>query len=205
MNKFKKGGFKSNNDDFGGRPKFGGGKKFGGGGKFGAPRDGGAVRHQRPIELFSAICAECKKPCQVPFRPNGEKPVYCRDCFNKQGYVPGRNSNGADGPRPDFRRNDFAPSAPHREHQPQSNFQPQAQSHPQPLRSESLADFAALRGQIFSLETKVNRIIELLSQKKEAPVIAPVVASVQSSKKTAVVAKKDSTKKVIAKKAKGKK
>jgi hypothetical protein len=22
--------------------------------------------------------------CEVPFRPNGKKPVYCRDCFRKE-------------------------------------------------------------------------------------------------------------------------
>jgi len=35
----------------------------------------------RPVQLFSATCAQCRKVCDVPFRPNGEKPVFCRDCF----------------------------------------------------------------------------------------------------------------------------
>ncbi|MFH1318778.1 MAG: CxxC-x17-CxxC domain-containing protein [Candidatus Omnitrophota bacterium] len=30
-----------------------------------------------------AICADCKKECEVPFRPSGDRPVYCRDCFSK--------------------------------------------------------------------------------------------------------------------------
>jgi len=30
---------------------------------------------------FQAVCNECQKACEVPFRPNGKKPVYCRDCF----------------------------------------------------------------------------------------------------------------------------
>ncbi|MDD5251482.1 MAG: hypothetical protein PHT12_02505 [Patescibacteria group bacterium] len=53
-----------------------GGKRFGGGrGGFGG-RDG-----TRPTQLFKATCEACKRPCEVPFRPTGEKPVYCRDCF----------------------------------------------------------------------------------------------------------------------------
>lgn len=33
--------------------------------------------------MHDAICDNCGKPCQVPFQPTGEKPVYCRDCFAK--------------------------------------------------------------------------------------------------------------------------
>lgn len=32
-------------------------------------------------ELFDVECNKCHKPTQVPFRPNGTKPVYCKDCF----------------------------------------------------------------------------------------------------------------------------
>lgn len=35
-----------------------------------------------PAELFDATCAQCQKSCQVPFRPNGKKPVLCKDCFS---------------------------------------------------------------------------------------------------------------------------
>ena len=31
-----------------------------------------------------AICAECKTECEVPFRPSGDRPVYCKDCFAKR-------------------------------------------------------------------------------------------------------------------------
>ena len=37
-----------------------------------------------PREMFSATCASCGREAQVPFRPNGTKPVYCTDCFNPQ-------------------------------------------------------------------------------------------------------------------------
>ncbi len=32
-------------------------------------------------QMHEATCAECGERCEVPFRPTGEKPVYCRDCF----------------------------------------------------------------------------------------------------------------------------
>jgi len=38
-------------------------------------------RQQR--EMFTAICSSCGVETQVPFKPNGSKPVYCRDCFQK--------------------------------------------------------------------------------------------------------------------------
>jgi len=38
----------------------------------------------RPL-LYNAVCAECGKDCKVPFRPSGNKPVYCSDCFEKKG------------------------------------------------------------------------------------------------------------------------
>src|SRR5436190_122398 len=37
-----------------------------------------------PREMFSATCASCGREAQVPFRPNGSKPVYCSDCFTTQ-------------------------------------------------------------------------------------------------------------------------
>ncbi len=40
---------------------------------------GGFDRPQR--QMFPAICASCGVETEVPFQPSGEKPVYCRDCF----------------------------------------------------------------------------------------------------------------------------
>lgn len=32
-------------------------------------------------EMYDATCAECGKPCKVPFQPRDDRPVYCSDCF----------------------------------------------------------------------------------------------------------------------------
>jgi CxxC-x17-CxxC domain-containing protein len=31
--------------------------------------------------MHQAVCSECGRRCEVPFKPTGEKPVYCNDCF----------------------------------------------------------------------------------------------------------------------------
>ena len=38
----------------------------------------------QPRELFKAVCADCGKETEVPFRPSEDRPVYCFDCFNKR-------------------------------------------------------------------------------------------------------------------------
>ena len=38
-----------------------------------------------PRTLFAAVCSECGKETQVPFKPTAGKPVYCRECFQKRG------------------------------------------------------------------------------------------------------------------------
>jgi CxxC-x17-CxxC domain-containing protein len=35
-------------------------------------------------EMFEITCAECGKTDTVPFKPKGDRPVLCRDCFRKQ-------------------------------------------------------------------------------------------------------------------------
>jgi CxxC-x17-CxxC domain-containing protein len=30
-----------------------------------------------------AICADCQNECEIPFKPSGDRPVYCKECFPK--------------------------------------------------------------------------------------------------------------------------
>ena len=46
--------------------------------------DRGARDSFRERSFTKAICAECKTECEVPFRPTGDRPVYCKDCFAKR-------------------------------------------------------------------------------------------------------------------------
>jgi len=31
--------------------------------------------------MHKAICADCHKECEVPFRPSADRPVYCKKCY----------------------------------------------------------------------------------------------------------------------------
>jgi len=60
-------------------------RRFGPPGEGGPPRPGapGGFR-EGPREVFMATCAACGKQTDLPFKPRGDRPVYCRDCFRKQ-------------------------------------------------------------------------------------------------------------------------
>lgn len=58
-------------------------------------RSGGSPAANRPPEsrqdnsynqrqMHKAVCADCRKQCEVPFRPTGDRPVYCKECFAKR-------------------------------------------------------------------------------------------------------------------------
>jgi CxxC-x17-CxxC domain-containing protein len=37
--------------------------------------------------MHKAICSECGEKCEVPFKPTGDKPVLCSNCFGIKGNV----------------------------------------------------------------------------------------------------------------------
>ena len=76
----------------------GGGRSFGGGGR----RNFGG-RSDRP-EMFDAICDQCGKDCKVPFRPSGDKPIYCSECFEEKG---GDDRGRGRDRRPSYGRDNF--------------------------------------------------------------------------------------------------
>ena len=55
----------------------------GGGRSFGGRDSGRATMHQ-------AVCSNCGQSCEVPFLPNGSKPIFCNNCFR------GKSSGGRD-------------------------------------------------------------------------------------------------------------
>jgi CxxC-x17-CxxC domain-containing protein len=40
----------------------------------------GGGRSERPT-MHKAVCDKCGKDCEVPFKPSGDKPIYCSRCF----------------------------------------------------------------------------------------------------------------------------
>jgi len=64
-------------------------------GSFGDGRD-----RERP-QMHETTCSACGKRCEVPFRPTGQRPVYCKDCFRGDE----RRSDGFE--RPSYKRDNF--------------------------------------------------------------------------------------------------
>ena len=157
----------------------GGGGGFGGnrGGGFGGGNRGGGRDFRRedrgPVTMTKAVCDECKKPCEVPFRPTAGKPVYCNDCFR------GQNAGGQDRPP----RRDFGdrPQAP----RPSFGGNTNAVS----------TGGSDIKKQLESISFKLDKLIAIMentvqpkvASKNEFVKNAPVSAPVKTVSKTEVV------------------
>ncbi|MCJ7770789.1 DNA-directed RNA polymerase [Candidatus Bathyarchaeota archaeon] len=40
-------------------------------------------RPMGPRTMTKAVCSDCGKECEVPFKPTEGRPVYCRECYPK--------------------------------------------------------------------------------------------------------------------------
>jgi CxxC-x17-CxxC domain-containing protein len=180
MNNFKNsgpGGLRKRPEFIGGRPKsdanygakksfdrkpFGGGDRGGnrGGDRGGFSGNRGGERRQ--VEMHKATCSTCGKPCEVPFRPDGSKPVLCSECFGKNRSD---DRNGVE------RRDNFSNDRGARK--PERTFDaPRAERGPSP-------DFKALTEQIKVLESKMHEVLELLKETPKQSAPKPVVASTE--------------------------
>ncbi len=64
------------------------------------------MSYDREREMFDAKCADCGNDCKLPFKPTEDRPVYCRECFQKHKPAPrsgggrfGGSSGGSSGGR----------------------------------------------------------------------------------------------------------
>lgn len=162
---------RDNNSRSGGSRSFGGNRSYGAKRSFGGNRGGG-----RP-QMHDAICDNCGKPCQLPFTPTGDKPVYCRDCFAKMGGGEKRFDR-SDAPRQEFKKFDAPREA-----------------------SVSKADFDALNAKVDKILAILTEAITVEQSEKfeeEEPAVvensgevkesAPVEKKKRTSKKTEVTA-----------------
>lgn len=173
MNDFKK------NNRFGGGRSFGPKRDFGGRGGFGGPKD-----------MYDAICASCGKTCQVPFRPNGKKPIYCKECFAENGGP--SLDRGDRGDRRDF--------APRREFSRPSFDRPATTS-----ANSTNFDIADIKKQVQNLNSKIDSLIVLLGEKKQAPAASAPAATPAAPKANQIVVSAKALEKKPAKKAPTKK
>ena len=172
------GGFRGG--DRGGRPDFK--KSFGGG------RDRGEVT------MHKTTCSEGGKSCEVPFRPTGEKPVYCNDCFSSK-----REGGDREERRP---RNDFTERSPRREF---NNDRAPRQEFARPQQSGGNDEMKKQLGEISMKIDRLVSVIEKMTQPKAEVVVAKAVAPKAEVKKevTKAAVKKvevKAVKKVVTKK-----
>lgn len=62
-------------------------------GGFGRRDFGRSNRSSERPTMHEVTCDKCGERCEVPFKPTAGKPVYCNDCFRKDG-----NSGSRDRP-----------------------------------------------------------------------------------------------------------
>ena len=73
--------------------------------RFSGKRDSG-----RPT-MHRAVCSKCGKDCEVPFKPTGNKPIFCSECFRNEGNNDSRRpSDGRDSRRSSGGRDSRRPS-----------------------------------------------------------------------------------------------
>lgn len=126
---------------------------FNRGGDRGGDRGGFRGRDRGPVTMHKAICSNCGQSCEVPFRPTGEKPVYCNNCFGKMRDNEGGGDRGGDRGRGEDRypRRDFGGAPPR-----------------QSFESNKGGGNADVVRQLEMVNTKLDKLIKAL----EKPVIA---------------------------------
>jgi CxxC-x17-CxxC domain-containing protein len=63
------------------------------------------MRYKNNLKTYSAVCDECGNPCELPFKPSPDKPVYCNDCFKKKQRESSSRFGGRQSDRSNFRNN----------------------------------------------------------------------------------------------------
>jgi CxxC-x17-CxxC domain-containing protein len=48
-------------------------------------------------KMFSAVCSKCGHNCELPFKPSGDRPVFCSTCFSEEnsGHDSSRRENSS--------------------------------------------------------------------------------------------------------------
>jgi len=55
-----------------------------------------------PRQMFHAVCSKCGQDCEIPFRPSGDRPVFCSNCFKLQGGGSAGRLGGSNFRKPGF-------------------------------------------------------------------------------------------------------
>ncbi len=56
-------------------------------------------RGRSDVQMTKVTCSECGDECEVPFKPQTDKPLFCSECFSKQEGSSNKSSGrGSSGP-----------------------------------------------------------------------------------------------------------
>ncbi len=166
-NKFSGGGRGGGFSRGGDRPSYGGDRR-GGGRDFGRPQ----------TEMFAATCNNCNAACEVPFRPNGTKPVFCKNCFVRN-----------DEPRADGRPYEKRPFSEQR---------------PSPMRAPSATSasdprIGAMQRELGEMHAKIDALMTRLESAAYASIISASPNRAEAIEKPAKKASVKVTPKAVAK------
>ena len=149
MKNFKPGGLRNRRPDLGGRPKsdinsYAPKRRFDDRAeRFGGKSDRYETKGNKLTEKFAATCTSCGNKCEVPFRPDGTKPVLCRDCYVTKNASP-TNSNTS--------RDRFTPN----------ELKGRPERAPEVPRANHSSEYALIVKQLSSLEIKVNQLMDMV-------------------------------------------
>ncbi|MEZ4195240.1 MAG: CxxC-x17-CxxC domain-containing protein [Candidatus Paceibacterota bacterium] len=144
--------------------------------------------------MFSATCSHCNQSCEVPFRPNGDKPVYCSACFGQKSSESSRESNGGGNHFDRGRNND--------NRKERTDF-----TRPSVDRSQSDRELGEIKRQLITIEARLNRILDLINPPMPAvkATNAPAVTINDEVSAIKVAKVKKAVKKAVTKTVKAKK
>lgn len=169
-----------------------GGFRGGNRGGFGGDRGGRPSFGDRP-QMHKTTCSECGNVAEVPFKPTGDKPVLCSNCFGG-GDRDNRSRGGDRGGRPSFG------------------------DKPRSSHSNGGGDFSKLKEEMSALNSKLDTLIGLMKKdsqpaevskteefttkvpKREKPKAGELTKAVKKAVKSEKKEVKKTTKKVAAKK-----
>lgn len=152
-------------------------------GGFGGGNRGGFEKKQ----MHKATCSDCGNSCEVPFRPTGERPIYCSNCFGRHREDAPQRQNS--GPR-NFEKQNFD----NRSHG--DTFRKDM-----PVRQEYRPD-TQTKDALEKINNKLERILKLLTptiivtpEEIEKVVVAEKIEKTNEKAKPAKTAKKKVAKK----------
>ncbi len=148
------------------KPYQGGGNRFGGnGGGYSGGRGGSGSFQKREMTMHKTTCSACGKTCEVPFRPTGEKPVYCKECFAERGGPSSDRNDRSE--RPSFDR------APRKSFD--NRFEPRTEAPRAERSSEGNND---VKKQFEYVNSRLDKLTNLVERLVSSSAVAPAQKAV---------------------------